>query len=114
MIADGVAWMVGELTEHAGTSCTYHRGGQSDSVTMVRSPQPTQALEIDGRVIEWQPVDFKIKTSLLPFGEPQRGDQIRCTVNGDVLVHEVHMPGNSPPFRDLSGVMTRIHTKVIQ
>lgn len=108
-----VSWMAGKLVAFAPTSCQYARRGISHTLDMQRSPQPTAFIEVDGRVIQWEPVDFKVETSLLPFGAPERGDQITCDVGAVRTVHEVFMVGNEQPWRDLSGAMTRIHTKVI-
>lgn len=80
---------------------------------MRRSPQPTEAVEINERIIEWEPVDFLIATPDLPFGEPEDNDRITCTVNGQTIVHGVYSPGAARVSRDLSSAMMRIHTKVI-
>lgn len=113
ILADGVRWMAGIVTTKSGISCTYIRGSQRSTLNMRRVPQATAAVEIDGRVIEWTPVDFLVGTADLPYGEPKRGDQIRCSVNGETRTHEVFMVGNEKPSRDLADAMTRIHTKVV-
>lgn len=106
--------MVGKLVTFSPTSCEYVRGSQSETLDMRRSPQPTQVVEVEGRLIEWEPVDFLVATTDLPFGQPEDNDRIICTINGETLTHGVYIPGNAKASRDLSSAMTRIHTKVIQ
>ena len=112
-LATGVAWMVGKLIGFAPVTCQYTRGGQSEELDMRRSPQPTQAIELDGRIIEWEPVDFLVATDDLPFGEPEDNDRITCTVGNTTIVHGVYSPGTSRVSHDLSSAMTRIRTKVV-
>lgn len=106
--------MVGKVLDYAGIECQYVRGSRKADVVMRRDPQPTQVQEIDGRLIEWEPIHFKIGTSDLPFGQPEDNDLIKCVVNGENLTHGVYIPEDAKVSRDLSSSMTRVHSKLIQ
>lgn len=112
-LASAVHWMTGKLLDFSSVQCTYTRGELTEAVVMRRSSLPTQVIDLQAVTVEWQPVDFLIQTIALPFGRPQRGDQIVCVIQGDEVVHEVFALGTEKPWRDVANAMTRIHTKVI-
>jgi hypothetical protein len=74
-------------------------------------------VDINGRLIEFEPIDFLADTTKLKFGTvaftPERGDLIRCTVISDTITHEVFSPNQGHPWFTATGGMIRIRTKVV-
>jgi hypothetical protein len=119
MLADGLAFLTEQLTDHAAKLVTYSRG--SDSVE-VRATWGAKLLKLSGEFdvrIEWTDMDFCIKASLLVLnGEqviPRRGDMIQLVINEEAQTFEVFPFGDEPPWRwaDPHQSMVRVHTKRI-
>lgn len=121
LLSEGLQWLTEELLAHCGRTVTYRRG--ADEVTLQAVIGRT-LLKLDdgygGVRMEWTDRDFLIAADDLVLGGektlPQRGDQVRETVDGQTLVYEVLAPGNEPEWRwsDPHRTLLRIHTKLIE
>lgn len=107
---DAVDDMTDDLLNEAGESYSYVAPQGTAIVTMaMSSPQPFQIDSGNGFVVEVRPVDFKIRTGDLPYGDPVPGHKIKRGSN----VYEVHPLANEKCFYQMNGQMTRIHTKLV-
>lgn len=109
---DDVGDMVDELLTAAGDEYTYRNcaGGETVTVTAVKSSPPSfQNDNGNGLLIEVRPVEFKMLTSDLPFGNPVKGQRFERGSN----VWEVQPTTSEKCFYQQSPQMTRIHTKLI-
>lgn len=110
---DDVGAMASDLLVAAGDAYTYRNGagGAVATVTAVKSSPPSFQIDNgDGLLIEVRPVDFKMKTSDLPFGNPVKGQRFERLGS----VWEVQPTTSEKCFYQQSPQMTRIHTKLIQ
>ena len=108
---DAIGEMTTDLLAEAGGSFVYIRGNQTTTITLRKSVQ--QSAHIDsgnGQVLEVRPVDFIALTTALPYDPPERGDLIK----GGGLTFEVMPTTSEKVYRQISGQMTRIHTKQIR
>jgi len=120
LLDDGLAWLAEQLKAHASRTVVYRRG--TDEVT-VQALVGRTLLKLDdgygGVRMEWTDRDFVIAADDLVLGGektlPQRGDQVRETVDGQALVYEVLAPGSEPEWRwsDPHRRLLRIHTKQV-
>lgn len=108
---DAIGDMTDDLLDETGGAYVYHRGAASTSITLSRSSQmPYQVDNGNGQIVEVIVVDFKAKTSSLPYAVPQRGDKI----TGGGITYEIQPPpGGDKVYRQLSPQMTRLHTKQV-
>ena len=107
---DAIGDMATDLLAEAGGSFVYLRGTSKTTVTMRKSNLAPMILEAgNGTQIEVFAVDFILLTSDLPYGDPQRGDQIKS----GGLTWEVLPTTSEKVFRRISDQMTRIHTKQV-
>ena len=110
---DAIGDMTDDLLDEAGDEYTYRNGlgGEAETVTAVKSsPPPFQIDNGQGLLIEVRPVEFKMKTADLPFGNPVKGQRFERLGN----VWEVQPTTSDKVFYQQSPQMTRIHTKLIQ
>jgi len=120
LLDDGLAWLAEQLKAHASRTVVYRRG--ANEVT-VQATVGRTLLKLDdgygGVRMEWTDRDFVIAADDLVLGGektlPQRGDQVRETVDGQTLVYEVLAPGSEPEWRwsDPHRRLLRIHTKQV-
>jgi len=120
MLADGLAWLTGQLETVASQEVTYARGYEAVAVPATLGKK---LLKLDdgfgGIRMQWTDMDFLIPAALLVLSgaptTPQRGDLIYLPVAYDVETYEVLAFGNDPPWRwcDPGQTMLRIHTKRI-
>ena len=120
MLDSGLGWLAEKLKAHASRQVVYRRG--ADEVT-VQAIIGRTLLKLDdgygGVRMEWTDRDFVIAADDLVLGGektlPQRGDQVRETVDGQTLVYEVLAPGSEPEWRwsDPHRRLLRIHTKQV-
>jgi len=107
---DAIGDMTTDLLAEAGGSFTYRRGSVNTAITLRKSQQQSFFLDAgNGQTTEVRPVDFIGLTSALPYPEPQKGDLI---IGGGIR-YEVQPTTSEKVFRQISGQMTRIHTKRI-
>jgi len=120
LLDDGLAWLAEQLKAHASRTVVYRRG---TSEVTVQALVGRTLLKLDdgygGVRMEWTDRDFVIAADDLVLGGektlPQRGDQVRETVDGKALVYEVLAPGSEPEWRwsDPHRRLLRIHTKQV-
>ena len=111
---DAIGEMVDDLHDEAGASFNFRDTGSPGAVTAVTARMSTlPSYQVDngnGSLIEVRPVDFIVKTSDLPFGNPVKGQRIET----GTTIYEIWSVNNEKCFRQISPQMTRIHTKRIQ
>jgi len=112
MLADGAAWLTGQLKAAAGRSVVYVRGSLEATVTATVGRSAFESQNESGVIERWESRDFQIDSDDLPFGEPQRGDVIRDTLAGTVVEFEAVTPSGIPLYRyaDAFRTVVRIHT----
>lgn len=121
MLQKGIAWLGEKLKANASQPVTYTRGNQSVDL---QASYGAKLLHIDdgmgGIRIEWTDADYKFLTAdfHFPYGDtidPQRGDRVTATLNGQAETFEVLPFGNEPCWRwcDPYHVNIRVHTKHI-
>jgi len=120
LLQSGSDWLADQLKEHAARTVVYRRGAGEVSVqaTIGRT-----LLKLDdgygGVRMEWTDRDFLIHAADLVLNGvavlPERGDLIRETQGGKVIVYEVMAPGKEPPWRwsDVFRKVLRVHTKQV-
>jgi hypothetical protein len=115
MLADGVAWLAGQLKTAAGRVVTYQRGGDSVDVTATIGRSQFESANQSGVTEVWESRDYIIQKVDLPFGDPQRGDVLLEEVNGDVFTYEVSAPRGIPVVHyDAFRYMARVHSKLTE
>lgn len=112
MLANGAAWLAGQLKAAAGTTVTYVRGNQASEVTATIGASAFESANQSGVLERWESRDYLIAVQDLPFGNPVRGDLITEDVGGLLLEYEVASPRGVPEWHpaDAFGVMVRVHT----
>ena len=104
--------MVTDLLTAAGDAYTYRNGagGATATVTAVKSSPPSFQIDNgNGLLIEVRPVEFKMLTSALPYGNPVKGQRLER--GGSVW--EIQPTTSEKCFYQQSTQMTRIHSKLI-
>lgn len=112
LLADGAAWLSGQLTAAAGRTVTYRRGGDEADVTATIGRSQFESQNQSGVIENWESRDYLVEYGDLPYGEPLRGDVIVETLGGDLCEYEVSSPRGVPVFHfgDAFRSMVRIHT----
>lgn len=115
MIKTGAQFLANVLKDAASDAVTINRGDQSATVNATIGNSVFEAEGQNGIIETWESRDFILKTSDLPFGNPQRGDKITETVAGENCVYEVTAPRGTPLFHyaDAFQASVRLHTKRI-
>jgi len=104
--------MVTDLLTAAGDAYNYRNGagGATATVTAVKSSPPSFQIDNgNGLLIEVRPVEFKMLTSALPYGNPVKGQRLER--GGSVW--EIQPTTGEKCFYQQSPQMTRIHSKLI-
>ena len=120
LLADGAAWLAGQLKSHASQAVTYERGVDSVPVQATIGETVFEFENADGDLERWESRDFLIDTADLVLAGsptlPSAGDRIRETVGTTTYLYEVMAPGNAPHWRyvDAHRNKLRIHTKLIE
>jgi len=121
MLADGVAWLAGQLADNAARSVVYVRGNQRLELSATIGRTEFQIEDMGGVRVEYSDRDFIVPASAFTLDgevtEPARGDKIEdpSGPNGTLETFEVMGPGNERPFRyDSTGQLLRIHTKKVK
>lgn len=104
---DDVSGMVEDFLADHGEYRTYRRGASSTTVTLGRLTQRPIVVDISGSLFEVRETAWICKTSSLPYGDPEEGDEI---VDGSVT-YEVRPTTGEKCFRQISPSLTRIHSK---
>lgn len=112
MLASGSAWLADQLAASASRSVRYYRSNNYGAISACVGASRFEAQGTSGVLETWESRDFIVKSSVLPFGEPQRHDKIIDTVGGVDVTYEVTSPRGvavwhyGDPFRQT----VRIHT----
>lgn len=111
LLADGAAWLSGQLKTAAGRSVTYQRGGDTADVVATIGQSQFQSANESGAIEVWESRDYLISVNDLPFGPPRRGDLVLEQVGGEILTYEVGAPrGISVAHYDPFRTLARVHT----
>jgi hypothetical protein len=112
LLASGAAWLADQLSAGASRSVRYYRGADYGVVNATVGSSRFEAQGTSGVVEQWESRDFLIKVGSLPFGEPQRHDKIRETLNGVDVTYDVTSPRGVPVFHygDAFRQTVRVHT----
>jgi len=115
LLADGAAWLSGQLTAAAGRTVTYRRGSEDTVVTATIGRSQFESQNQSGVIENWESRDYLVDYGEMPYGEPLRGDVIVEEIAGEVCEYEVSAPRGVPVFRfaDAFRSMVRVHTKQI-
>ena len=118
LLQTGSDWLEGQRHEHLSHAVTYCRGAESVELQATVG-QTTFEVEREFGVQKVESRDFLIRATDLVLGgqptEPQRGDRVKETLGGQVVVFEVMAPGDEPPWRysDPGRKTLRVHTKQV-
>jgi len=112
-------WLEEKRTQHVSRVVSYARGAQSVDLPATIGKTTFEVDDGCGVLVRHESRDFLVLAANLKFADtptlPQRGDRIRETQGGTVLVYEVTAPGNEPCWRysDPYRKTLRIHSKQI-
>jgi hypothetical protein len=125
MIAEGMAWLGGQMKAHESRPVTYSRGAKKitiDRAVKGRSQVDAETSPDFGAVQRYESVDWIVDAADIDFGggpeAPKRGDRITDTRSGASVVYEVmpfglagdsHWRWADPP----NNQRLRIHTKLV-
>ena len=116
MLQTGSRWLSRMMKAHAAHAVTYVRG--SDQVEFQATVGRTEfEIVTEFGVERFESRDYLVLSEDLVLDgnavTPQRGDKIKETIHGEVLVFEVMAPKDEPPWRysDPGHNTMRIHTK---
>jgi hypothetical protein len=112
MLANGAAWLTGQLKAVAGSAVTYRRGSDEAEVVATVGRSQFEAANQAGVVETWESRDFLVTTADLPYGDPERGDVIIEASGETVVEYEVTSPRGVPEWHygDAFRSIVRIHT----
>lgn len=116
MLSSGAAWLAAQLKSAAGTTITYRRGGSEAELTATIGDSAFEAANQAGVVERWESRDYLITRDDLPFGDPERGDEIIEADGESEVVYEVVTPRGVPlwHFGDAFRQIVRVHTIQIE
>ena len=112
LLADGAAWLAGQLKAAAARPVIFVRGNSAIEVSATVGMSSFQAADQNGVLEQFESRDFIIDVADLPFGEPQRGDKVVETIDGIAITYDVSTPRGMPLWRygDAFRRTARIHT----
>lgn len=112
MLAQGAAWLAGQLKSAAGRTVTYVRGNSAVDVVATLGNSAFESSNQGGVLERWESRDFLIADADLPFGEPLHGDRIVETTDGVSVTYEVRTPRGVPLWHYADGfrIVVRVHT----
>lgn len=108
--------MAGQLEAVAGRTITYRRGNNQAQLTATIGSSAFESADANGVLERWESRDFIIGATRLPFGEPQRHDQIIDSLGGATVAYEVRSPRGVPlwHYGDAFRTTVRVHTTAIE
>jgi len=108
-------WLTSMNRTHRSRPVVYARGTQTQEVPAVIGKSVFKVDTGYGLFGRVEARDYFIEVAeLTGFGEPQRGDRVKDTLNGKVEIFEVMAPNGEDPFRyEAYRKVLRIHTKHI-
>lgn len=112
LLADGAAWLSEQRHAHVASGVVYERDGERLEISATVG-LTTWEVEESGTLQKVESRDFIVRAADLAFGLPRRGDRIRETVGGTVLIYEVLAPAGEDVWRysDPQRNDVRVHTK---
>lgn len=103
------------MKQGAGVSVSYSRLGETDLTLTVWEGRTVFASNLDGGArIEFGERDYLIPVDDLTYGEPELGDRVTQTLNGESVVFEVATPTTGEPcwrYADAGRTFYRLHCK---
>lgn len=118
LLRQGSAWLATMFKSYAAHTVTYVRGEQTVDV-LATVGSTTFDVEKSFGVESYEARDFLLTPADLVLGEititPAKGDQVKETIDGVVVVYEVMAPGNESVwgYCDAGRAMLRVHTKQV-
>lgn len=116
LIAKGAAWLAAQRTAHLSKDVAYAAGATVLTVpaTVGRTTFEVETAPGSGVFQKTESRDFIVPAGSL-VADPVRGDRIRETVDGAVLVYEVLAPAGQPCWQwaDAHRTARRIHTALV-
>lgn len=111
MLSAGASWLTGQLKAAAGTTITYTRGNTDSEIVATIGRSTFEQQNQSGVLERWESRDYLIAAADLPFGDPQRGDQITETHGGELVTYEVSSPRGVPEWHygDAFRSIVRVH-----
>lgn len=110
-------WIRQQLERAAGVSVTYVRTGQSPiAMTAVVGRTVFASNMVNQAQVEFGDRDYLIKATDLTLGEPQIGDRIHETIDGEQRIYEIMTPNTGEPawrWSDPQHTVYRLHVKVV-
>ncbi len=115
VIADAALWLTGMRRNHVSRYVAYSSGGVTAPCIATASQTVFETQSEMGVIERWESRDFVIAVADLPVEEPQRGDRITETLNGESVTFDVCAPRGAPIWKwaDASRTAVRIHSKAI-
>lgn len=118
-LQDGVAWLGGQLKDHAGTSIAYQRGANTVTLTGTATLHEYEIVDQDGFSATVLSRDYIVHAADLVLGgaeiAPRAGDQITETIGAVACSFEVMPLGMKKEYEpvDRDGLLLMIHTKKV-
>lgn len=111
MLSAGASWLTGQLKAAAGTTITYTRGNTDAEIVATIGRSTFEQQNQSGVLERWESRDYLITVADLPFGDPQRGDQITEMTGGELVTYEVSSPRGVPEWHygDAFRSIVRVH-----
>lgn len=119
MLQDGLAWLAGQLAQHAAEEVEYFRGAERIVLLAVPAEVEIETLDGAGLLVVARATDFLVRTEDLLLGgeasEPRAGDRIRRSVGVRLVTYEAMPLGPKSHFEaaDPYRIQWRIHTKQV-
>ena len=112
LLAQGASWLTGQLKTAAGSTVTYTRGNESAEIVATIGRSNFEAANQSGVIEQWESRDYLVSAADLPFGLPERGDEIIESQGVSVVTYEVTSPRGVPEWHygDAFRSIIRIHT----
>lgn len=116
--ASAIAAALGTVHAAAGEAVTYHRGDASVALTAVPGLNLLRTEEISDVPVSANSRDWIFQASELVIGgaviKPRRGDLVKQTVAGELVVYEVLHDGDQVyRYCDRARTRIRVHTKEV-
>jgi hypothetical protein len=112
LLAQGASWLTAQLKTAAGSTVTYTRGNESAEIVATIGRSNFEAANQNGVIEQWESRDYLVSAADLPFGLPERGDEIIESQGGSIVTYEVTSPRGVPEWHygDAFRSIIRVHT----
>ena len=114
MLADGAAWLAGQLSQSAGRAVVLSDGTDSITITATIGRSTFEGVNTSGVAEVWESRDFLVTTGDLDLGYPSHGWTVTDVIDGVEVVFEVRTPAGVPSwhYSDAFRQIVRIHTTI--